>query len=477
MVFQLTFHLFTSYEPLLSVCITVTDGNLIFDPIEAKKGFYFHGKQQFRRDITVVNKNLLFKFDDVFDDEAQNRDLFERLMKPLVHSLMDGYNCSFISYGATGTGKTHTIHGDSIQRGIAYLTLEYVFFQLNRRVSNEWMYEVSVSYSEVYNEKVNNLLAKPKPITITQRNSRETNVDGFSMRKVKNLSEVQKLLAFGHRNRTRNVSSANTHSNQSNAIFQVHINTPNNSDRADSTVKLHIVELGGSERTHLNAFDTANISKPILTLKNCLHRLAEGSKNVPFNDSKLTRILKNSLLDHKHVTVMLFNVSPSMNNYSDTYNTLTYANRAKQIGKMSEKQTTVPFVKQLASNDNTGIGTQGLKRNASFTISTTIPESKQSLYTEMPKKIKSSEIRNAPKHNGILQRFETGSENNTELNELTRWYYEIGTIYDSVKTAVEGYCKSISKEKLLELRMRCREDVEKCRALLLSHRSNRMAVS
>lgn len=402
-------------------------------------------------------------------------------MKPLVHSLMDGFNCSFMSYGATGTGKTHTIHGDSIQRGIAYLTMEYVFFQLNKRVSNEWIYELSVSYLEVYNEKVYNLLAKSRPLTITERRNGDTNIVGFSMRKVKNLNEVQKLLALGHRNRTRHTSSVNTHSNQSNTIFQVHINIPNNGGSADSTVKLLIVELGGSERnsterTLLNSFDTANISKPILTLKNCLHRLADGSKIIPFNESPLTRILKNSLHDQKHVTVMLFNVSQSIINYSDTYNTLTYANRAKQIGKASESHI-APFVKQITSNDQNGNGTLGLKRNTSYTISTTIPEANKSLYTEIKKKIKYSEIGDEPKRNGVAQRLENNLENNTELTELTRWYYEIGTIYDAVKTTVEGYCTSISKEKLLELRLKCREDVENCRALLLSCQRNRMAVS
>lgn len=421
-----------------------------------------------------MNKNLSFQFDDVFDGESQNRDLFERLMKPLVHSLMDGLNCSFINYGASGTGKTHTILGNSIQRGIAYLTMEYVFFQLNKRVSNEWIFEVSVSYLEVYNEKVINLLTKSKPITVTQSVHGNANLVGLSTRKVNSLSEVQKLLALGNRNRTRHFSSANTHSNQSNTIFQVHINTPKKSLNEDCAVKLLIVELGGSERnttegTHSNSSGAANINKSILTLKNCLHRLADGSKNIPFSESQLTKLLKNSLNDNNCLTVMLFNVSSSINDYSDTYNTLTYANKAKQIGKTKDKLT-VPFVKQFTSNDEPGIK---LKRNNSYTVSTTIPEANKSIFTECAGNKKSSD----DKSNRITQRFDESTENNTELTELTRWYYEIDTIYDAAKTSVEGYCTNISKEKLLDLRLRCRDDVENCRALLLSGQSNRMTVS
>lgn len=415
----------------------------------------------------------------MFDVEAQNRDLFERLMKPLVHSLMDGYNCSFINYGATGTGKTYTILGNGIQRGLSYLTMEYVFFQLNKRVSNEWFHSVRVAYLEVYNEKVTNLLIKSKPVTVQQRGNGNTNVADFSMRKVSNLSEVQKLLAMGNRNRTRHVSSVNTHSNQSNTIFQVSINTPNNGDSVDGTVKLLIVELGGSERNatekaRQNSYEGANNSKPILTLKNCLHRLAEGSQTIPFNESQLTAILKNSLNDYNHVTVMLFNVSSSMRDYSDTYNTLTYANRAKQIGKSNEKRAS-PFVKPITSIDKT---CNGLKRDASFTISNTLPTSTKSLYTGSTTRMKSSQSSDDSRHNGFSQRLENNSsENNTELTELTRWYYEIDSIYDAVQTAVNGYCASTSKEKLLELRLRCREDVENCRSLFLPGRSSRMAVS
>lgn len=421
---------------------------------------------------------MSFKFDDVFDEQAQNRDVFEKLMKPLVHSLMDGFDCSFITYGATGTGKSHTIHGNGTHRGIAYLTMEYVFFQLNKRVSNEWIYGVSVSYLEVYNEKVINLLAKSKPLTVTQRENGDVNIVGLSLRKVNNLQEVQKLLTLGKRNRTSHFSNINSHSNQSNTIFQVHINSPSKSLKGNSTVstvKLLIVELGGSERntvegTRPNSSEVAGISKPILTFKNCLHRLADGSKNIPFNESQLTKILKNSL-NNNCLTVMLFNVSSATVNYSDTYNTLMYANRAQQI---AEKQRG-PNRKQISSNNSTGTS---LKRDTSFIISTAIPEhANKSLFTVCTKKLKTSKISDEHKRKGISSTSDSSVESNTELTELTRWYYEIGTIYDAVKAAVEGYCTSVSKDKLLELKLKCREDVESCRALLLSDGSNRMAVS
>lgn len=455
----------------------VREANLIFDPVQAKNEFYFHGQKQFHRDITIVNKNLSFNFDELFDDEAQNRDVFERLMKPLVHSLMEGINCSFISYGATGTGKTHTILGNSNERGITYLTMEYVFFQLNKRVGNEWIYEISVSYLEVYNERVVNLLAKSRPLVIAERNGK-VNVIGLSMKKVNNLSEVQKLLALGNRNRTKH-SNSQTHSKQSNAIFQVHINTPNKSFDGDSTVKLLIVELGGSERNtseENRAPEVANFSKPVLTFKNCLHRLAEGSKSIPFNESQLTKILKDSFSD-ECLTVMLFNVSSSLMNYADTYNTLTYANRAQQIGKVTGKK-----VLRIGSmNKRNLVENIEPKCNKSYTIFTNTSETNKS---NLNKKLSTESMRTMPSAFNGLKDKPNGHSNigdcpmiKTELTELTRWFYEIGTVYDALKTAVEGCCTIISREKLLELRLRCREDVDNCRTLLLSGRGNRMAVS
>ncbi|XP_037028453.1 kinesin-like protein KIF18A [Bradysia coprophila] len=455
---------------ILHVC---DDGNLIFDPVKAKKGFYYHGKKQLHRDITIANKHLPFKFDAIFEEGAGNRDVFERLMKPLVHSLMDGFDCSFINYGATETGKTHTVIGSSLERGIAYLTMEYIFFQLKKRVSNGWIYEVKISYLEVHNERVVNLLTKSKPLTIVQRGNEDVNILSLDMRKVNNLSEVHKLLTLGHRNRTRHFSKK-THSSQSNTIFQVHINTPCkslNGNNPDNIVKLVVVELGGSERnateaTRSNSNDMANINKPILTFKNCLHRLSDGSKDIPFNDSSLTKILKKSLTCDA-LTVMLFNVSPSASNYNDTYNTLMYAKRAKQIGEPKGKEN----VKEIASNGNSGAG---LKRNVSYTISTSIPAKNKSTFTQCTAEIKSCKSNDDHKQKNVPPRSESSSDVTIELTELTRWYYEINTIYDAVKTSVEGYCTSVSKEKLLELRLKCRNDVENCRDLLTTTGCNRM---
>lgn len=410
-----------------------------------------------------------FKFDDLFGEEAVNRDLFEKLMKPLVHSLMDGVDCSFINYGATETGKTHTVLGNSSERGITYLTMEYIFFQLNKRVTNGWIYEVKISYLEVYNEKVVSLLTKSKPLTVVQKGSGDATVLGLDMRKVNNLSEVQKLLTLGNRNRTRH-STKNTHSSQSNTVFEVHIITPSksaNESNLDCIVKLVVVELGGSERySNEAALLNSNVNKPILTFKNCLHRLADGSKDIPFNDSPLTKILKRSLKCNT-LTVMLFNVSPYASNYNDTYNTLTYANKAKQIGKSDGKQD-IPA--EIASN---GSGETRLKRNASYTISASVPAKGKSLFTRVSESSQSSGDHDQKK----VPHKSDSSSDVTELTELTRWYYEISTIYDAVKTAVEGYCASISREKLLELRLRCRDDVENCHDLLMTTGSNRMAVS
>lgn len=199
----------------------------------------------------------------------------------------------------------------------------------------ERRFDIGISYLEVYNEQVMNLLTKSGPLKLREDASGVV-VGGLNLKQIYNAGELINLLTLGNKNRTQHPTDANEESSRSHAIFQVHIRMTDKKTSVRRTVKLSMIDLAGSERAQstkckgLRFKEGANINKSLLALGNCINKLADGSKHIPYRDSNLTRILKDSLGGNCQ-TLMIANVSPSSLTYEDTYNTLKYAGRAKSI--------------------------------------------------------------------------------------------------------------------------------------------------
>lgn len=189
--------------------IRVADPNtIIFDPDEDDDEFFFHGTKQTHRDITKrVSKNLTMTFDQVFDNHATNPDIFTFAMRPLITSVMDGYNCSAFVYGATGAGKTYTMLGNEDVPGITYLTMKELFEQI-KAYSDERKFDIGISYLEVYNEQVMNLLTKRGPLKLREDGNGVV-VGGLELKPIYDADELLSLLALGNRNRTQHPTDAN----------------------------------------------------------------------------------------------------------------------------------------------------------------------------------------------------------------------------------------------------------------------------
>lgn len=189
--------------------IRVADPNtIIFDPDEDDDEFFFHGTKQNHRDITKrVSKNLTMTFDQVFDNQATSNDIFLFAMQPLIGSVMDGYNCSAFVYGATGAGKTFTMLGNDQIPGITYLTMKELFEQIKVH-SDERKFDIGISYLEVYNEQVMNLLTKRGPLKLREDGNGVT-VGGLELKPIYDADELLSLLALGNRNRTQHPTDAN----------------------------------------------------------------------------------------------------------------------------------------------------------------------------------------------------------------------------------------------------------------------------
>lgn len=317
------------------------NSNLIFDPEDDQEEFFYHGVKQNHRDMTKrVRKKMNMEYDDIFDWDANNPEIFEVSTKPLIESLMQGYNCSVFVYGATGAGKTFTMLGSNVTPGITFLTMRALFERIEE-LEDDRKFEIGISYLEVYNEQVMNLLSKSGPLNLREDGTGVI-VSGLVLKQIHNATELLDLLAQGNKNRTQHPTDANAESSRSHAIFQVHIRMTDKKTSQKKMVKLSMIDLAGSERAAstqckgMRFKEGANINKSLLALGNCINKLADGSKYVPYRDSKLTRILKDSLGGNCK-TVMIANISPSSLTYDDTYNTLKYASRAKKI-KHSLKQ-------------------------------------------------------------------------------------------------------------------------------------------
>lgn len=334
-----------SHENYRTVIKVVDDRMLIFDPKEEENPFYYRGVAQKGRDLLKKpNKELQFMFDRVFDMTCTNEQVFDGTTKDVISSLLEGYNCSVFAYGATGAGKTHTMLGCEGDLGITFRTMAELFAQIEAQEEHR-EFNLGVTYLEVYNENVCDLLNRSGPLAIRDDGRHGIIVAGLKIITINSPDELLTLLARGNKNRTQHPTDANEESSRSHAVFQVYVNITNKLDGQMKHVKLSMIDLAGSERASATGCkgarfkEGANINKSLLALGNCINNLADGIKHIPYRDSKLTRLLKDSLGGNCH-TVMIANVGPSSLSFEDTYNTLRYANRAKKI-KLNVKKNII----------------------------------------------------------------------------------------------------------------------------------------
>ncbi|KFQ77279.1 Kinesin-like KIF18B, partial [Phoenicopterus ruber ruber] len=287
-----------------------------------------------------------FVFDRVFGEGATQEEVFQHTTREVLDSVLNGYNCSVFAYGATGAGKTYTMLGSEKSPGIMYLTMVELYKRIEAR-KEEKSCEVLVSYQEVYNEQIHDLLEPKGPLAIREDPEKGVVVQGLSFHQPTSAEQLLEMLANGNKNRTQHPTDANATSSRSHAVFQIYVKQQ---DRVGGLVqdlqvaKMSLIDLAGSERASVTNTkgerlrEGANINRSLLALINVINALADAKSkktHIPYRDSKLTRLLKDSIGGNCR-TIMIAAVSPSVLAYEDTYNTLKYANRAKEI-KLSLK--------------------------------------------------------------------------------------------------------------------------------------------
>ncbi|XP_044530256.1 kinesin-like protein KIF18B [Gracilinanus agilis] len=329
----------------------VDERMLVFDPEEPDGGFPgLKWGGSVHDGPKKKGKDLKFVFDRVFAETATQQEVFRHTTHSILDGVLQGYNCSVFAYGATGAGKTHTMLGGEGDPGIMYLTMMELYQRLEAH-RQEKHYEILISYQEVYNEQIHDLLDPKGALAIREDPDKGVVVQGLSFHKPASAEQLLDMLTRGNRNRTQHPTDANATSSRSHAVFQIYVKQQDSVPGLTQTLqvaKMSLIDLAGSERassTHAKGErlrEGANINRSLLALINVLNALADakGRKtHIPYRDSKLTRLLKDSIGGNCR-TVMIAAVSPSALAYEDTYNTLKYADRAKEI-KLSLKSNVI----------------------------------------------------------------------------------------------------------------------------------------
>ncbi|KAM4619969.1 kinesin family member 4 [Polymixia lowei] len=296
----------------------------------------------------IVGTEKAFTYDYVFDPMAEQEEVFSTAVSPLLCGLFKGYHATVLAYGQTGSGKTFSMGGTytSSQEnepsvGVIPRVIKRIFQEREKRTDCEFC--LAVSYLEIYNEDILDLLcsSKDKPALSIREDPKEgIKIVGLTERVVLSAHEMVGCLEIGNSARTVGSTAMNAASSRSHAIFTITLEQRRGTDKSDSVVsKLHLVDLAGSERQKKTKAEGdrlkegISINRGLLSLGNVISALGDESKKttfVPYRDSKLTRLLQDSLGGNSH-TLMIACVSPADSNIEETINTLRYADRARKI--------------------------------------------------------------------------------------------------------------------------------------------------
>lgn len=287
-------------------------------------------------------ENYTFQFNGVYDSTATQQQIFEDEVSPTVKSLFQGKDITIFCYGVTGTGKTHTMRGGKTlaERGVIPRLLSNIYRKskkLEKDGGGETRVEVSMSYYEIYCDRVFDLFEAPEKRTPAglpiRDNGGKTVVVGLTERPCTSLKEFEQLYDQANINRSTSATKLNAHSSRSHAILSVKVTQITGDQELSSTVSA--IDLAGSEdnrRTENGKermVESAAINKSLFVLAQCVEAISKKQSRIPYRESRMTRIL--SLGQNNGITIMILNLSPLRSYHLDTLSSLNFANRTKKI--------------------------------------------------------------------------------------------------------------------------------------------------
>ena len=305
-------------------------------------------------DIQVEDQSHQFQFDRIFGPESTQHAVFEYTATPLIHDVLQGYNATVFAYGQTGSGKTHTMEGDinnENTKGIIPRAVEALFDAVCE-ADESLEFTFKVAYVEIYMEKIRDLLDETRlkvNLTIREDKVKGIYVADVTEEYVTSQEELLEIMAAGALNRATAATGMNEGSSRSHSVFTLTVNQKDTRNGVIKSGKLVLVDLAGSEMVRKsNASgqqleEAKTINKSLSALGGVINALTDDKQtHIPYRDSKLTRILQDSLGGNSK-TVLIIAMSPSSYNAPESLSTMRFGMRAKSIeNKVTVNQTRSP---------------------------------------------------------------------------------------------------------------------------------------
>jgi kinesin family member 2/24 len=310
-------------------------------------------------DLTKYVEKHQFIFDEAFDEACNNNLIYERTCLPLIDFFFKGGNATCFAYGQTGAGKTFTMMGGGKgkhrQTGMYVLAAQDIFAEAAKMPNHK----IWVSFFEIYGDKLFDLLNKRQRLVSREDAEKNIHIVGLEEKPVDNMEGLMYLMNVGNGSRSTGQTGANIDSSRSHAILQITLRkVPTKRKEKPSVVgKFSFIDLAGSERgadtrasDRKTRIEGAGINQSLLALKECIRALDQNAAHRPFRGSKLTQVLRDSLIGDSR-TVMIANVSPNVGAVVHTLNTLRYADRVKEM-KSAKKASFDAYMPHQQSKGN-----------------------------------------------------------------------------------------------------------------------------
>jgi len=300
--------------------------------------------------VFIPNTEKSFTYDYALGNDSTNEELYEKSVKGIVKKLFSGYNVTVLAYGQTGSGKTHSMgtaynaDDDPALEGVIPRSVKDIFKYIAEHSDTEFL--VKVSFMELYNEQLFDLLSsktrrEDTMVDIREDGNKGIKIPGLTETPITSVGETMTMLEKASEGRVTAATAMNARSSRSHAIFTLGVEAkPKGDPKAVTVSKFHLVDLAGSERQKKTKAkgdrlkEGININMGLLSLGNVISALGEENRgansHIPYRDSKLTRLLQDSLGGNSH-TLMIACVSPADSNLEETVSTLRYADRARKI--------------------------------------------------------------------------------------------------------------------------------------------------
>ena len=325
-----------------------------------------------------LQEEYSFSFSSVYDQCSTQQQIFEAEISPTVKHLFNGLDVTIFAYGSTGTGKTHTMRGGKAlaDRGMIPRLLSSIYRKskaLEKSTNSETTVQVSMSYYEIYNDRVFDLFEPLEKRTATGLPIREaeggkTVIVGLTEEPCGTLKEFEVLYDRANGNRSTGATKLNAHSSRSHAILCVKLSVTTPTETRISTASA--IDLAGSEDNRRTGngkdrmVESASINKSLFVLSQCVEAISKKQSRIPYRESKMTRVL--SVGQNNGICVMILNLAPTKSFHLDTLSSLNFANRTKKIEVREIENEPIfrgpPRQQTSAIGTGTGIGTSTIQR-------------------------------------------------------------------------------------------------------------------